>query len=61
MGQSFLLKGNTWTQMMSTELNSVAAATAVLQATGTNAALTMAQISFGMAQTTEERNKVRLD
>src|SRR4051812_21400076 len=36
-GNIGLLRG-TWTQMMSTELNALASVTAVLQATGTNAA-----------------------
>lgn len=37
-GGNILLKGNSWTQMLSSELNSLASSTAVLQATGTNAA-----------------------
>ena len=62
MPGNILLKTNTWTQMMSTELNSVAAATAVLQATGTNAAFDNStglwlwgdfelQVTFGAAPT----------
>ncbi len=38
MAATIQLKGNTWTQMLSTELNALASATAVLQVTGTNPA-----------------------
>lgn len=38
MGTTTKLQENAWTQMLSTELNSLSAGTAVLQATGTNAA-----------------------
>lgn len=38
MAGNILLKGNAWTQMLSTELNSLAAGVAVAQNTGTNTA-----------------------
>lgn len=38
MAGNILQIGTTWTQMMSTEMNSLASATGVLQSTGTNAA-----------------------
>ncbi len=38
MATNVKLVGNAWTQMLSTELNALASVTAVLQATGTNAA-----------------------
>lgn len=62
MAGNILYRPNVWTQMLSTELNSLANATAVLQATGTNAAFDNSlgnwlwgdfelQVTFGTAPT----------